>query len=347
MSGSQAHARKRGIALLAVLLMTLFLGALGSALLALTVVDLRIGENHETSAKLLYLAEAGIDYARALLEDSPRSLSQWLSDVAGPDGALATARDPDIWAASDDLPLLGWRPIILGEPGAGEYSVFLGNDVADGEGSLLDRNRTVRILGIGRLAGFRKSVSAVVTRSGFPQLNAGITTGNSPGLDFRLLTPNATERLVDGILASATTIHNPAWNGSVTLASIGGPQDYPVTVVNGDAVFGPGVGYGVLVVRGELCVEGAFEWHGLILVIGQGTMCWPSSAMGNITGAVFISRTRAPDRDAANPLGSLLPAVGTAVADFTGSGTVSFDGVEIDRANAAFPFVVIASREHL
>ena len=94
-------------------------------------------------------------------------------------------------------------------------------------------------------------------------------------------------------------------------------------------------------------MEGDFSWHGLVLVIGQGAMRWPVTAVGQISGAVFISRTRAEDRDAGNPLGSLLATPGPVTADFSGGGIVAFDTAELERAHQSLPYVVIASRERM
>src|SRR5262249_7384545 len=136
-----------------------------------------------------------------------------------------------------------------------------------------------------------------------PPADVGIIDDDS--LDGRLRIPAAMERLVDSISLSADELLNPGWNGTVALGSVGTAAEPRTIVVNGDCDLGPATGYGLLVVRGNLAIRGNVHWNGLIVVIGQGALKWTAGASGQISGGVFIARTRENDRSALNPLGSL------------------------------------------
>ena len=125
------------------------------------------------------------------------------------------------------------------------------------------------------------------------------------------------------------------------------PANYRIAVVNGDVSLGPGVGYGVLLVRGDLWVTGSFTWNGLILVIGQGSFHWNGAGDGSINGGLFLARTRANDRSSANPLGTLLSSRGEITADFNGArgSGIQYNTSMIEAANQALPYNAIAVRE--
>src|SRR5687767_5252458 len=98
-----------GIGLLLAMLFLFLLSLLGGALLAVSTLELRIGDNYKTATGLLYLAEAGIEDGRDFLRTSTMTASQLLAAAAGGDGALADSRDPDVLLASGDTPLIGSR----------------------------------------------------------------------------------------------------------------------------------------------------------------------------------------------------------------------------------------------
>jgi hypothetical protein len=101
--------------------------------------------------------------------------------------------------------------------------------------------------------------------------------------------------------------------------------------VEGDLNLGPGTGYGLLLVRGELNVVGTLNWNGLILVIGQGVVRWSPGITGTINGGLFTARTRATD-------GSLLVTPTDVTYNIT-------DPAQIRAANQSFPYNTIAIKE--
>ena len=50
-------------------------------------------------------------------------------------------------------------------------------------------------------------------------------------------------------------------------------------------------GYGVLVVTGNLILNGDFTWHGLVLVIGAALTTENGGGQGQITGSMYVGNT--------------------------------------------------------
>jgi hypothetical protein len=200
---------------------------------------------------------------------------------------------------------------------AAEYTVFLESET----------NGVYVLRSVAQIRRARKTVEMSVVRSGFPSLPMALNMAGDVGLDPRLTTPAGINRLVDEVSSRATE----HYTAPVVLNNIGNGNDYRVTVVDSDCDFGPGAGYGVLVVRGRLTLVGDFTWNGLILVVGEGDLSADMSAQGRITGAVFLART--VDN---NP----------AVANFDPARiAMVFDPSETDPARYRSPFKPISVRE--
>jgi len=166
-------------------------------------------------------------------------------------------------------------------------------------------------------------------------------------MESRLKTVSGLEDLVSTLMANASDTYRPAYGSATAIGTYGMPADYRIAVVNGDVILGPGVGYGMLLVRGDLWVMGSFTWNGLILVIGQGSFHWNGAGDGSINGGLFLARTRANDRSSANPLGTLLSSRGEITADFNGArgSGIQYNTSMIEAANQALPYNAIAVRE--
>jgi hypothetical protein len=164
----------------------------------------------------------------------------------------------------------------------------------------------------------RRTIEAAVIKATFP----------SDPLDPRLQTVSGLERLATGITQNATN----SYAGATTIANYGSPSQFGVAVVNGDCTFGPGTGYGLLLVRGQLTISGAYAWTGLIVVIGQGVVQWGADAIGHINGGLFAAQTR-------DIAGNLLAAP-------AGTTYTETDAAVIAQANASFPYIAIAIREY-
>ena len=170
----------------------------------------------------------------------------------------------------------------------------------------------------------------------------------SAELSSRLRTVSGLESLVSAISRSATDTYEPGFGNAASIGDIGGPTDYRVVVVDGDADFGPGTGFGMLLVRGVLTVRGNFSWHGLILIIGQGELRWNGPGNGEVQGGIFIAKTRNDDEDASNPFGTVSPSRGSVIVDFNSGGGkgIRYNTFMIDKANGNFAYSPIAIREY-
>lgn len=300
--------RDRGVALILALLVLSFLTVIGSALLATSAIDIWISDNYKTATQSLYLAEAGISHARELIHASSFTLADLLNQSAGPDRRLLTA---------DDSPLIASTPLIdnYGKP-SGNYEVWLRNDNADGAASLADTNEVVTLISRAQVGNSRKTLEVTIQKARFPEADS----------DPRLRSVDQLESLIAGVVKNATDIYT-----SPVLTDIGGPTNYRVIAADGNLDLGPGIGYGLLLVRGELNIVGNVEWNGLILVVGQGVVRWRPGVSSTINGGLFIARTRQLD-------GAKLPApagVSFSITDLT----------QVRAANRPFPYNPIAIRE--
>jgi Tfp pilus assembly protein PilX len=288
----------RGVALILALLVLSFLSILGGALLTTSTIDIWISDNYKTSTQSLYVAEAGIDHAREVLRTSGRTPTDLLNMFAG-------------------RPLLSQQLIDSSGRSGGYYSVWLRNDNGDGMASLTDSNEILTLVSLGEVGSSRKTIEVTVQKGKFPETDA----------DPRLKTVGGLEKLVAGIARNATDIYA----APKTVGDIGNPSNYRVVVVNGDADLGPGTGYGILLVTGDVTVAGNFTWNGLVLIIGQGVLHPANGVYGTINGGLFIARTRAPD-------GTLLDAPADVVFNINNT-------AEMKAANQLFPFNPVAIKE--
>jgi hypothetical protein len=177
-----------------------------------------------------------------------------------------------------------------------------------------------------------------------PPADVAVIDGN---IDPRLKNPLGLESIVASIASDATDIFNPAWDQDAFIGGIGAPASPRIVAVNGNCTFGPGAGFGILVVRGNLTIRGNFSWTGLVLVVGQGSMHWVTDAIGQVSGGVFIARTRNTDRSVTNPLGTVLGSRGAVTAVFDGGSVnaIQLSTANVNWANSPFPYSTIAYRE--
>jgi hypothetical protein len=305
--------QNRGIALILALLILSFLSIIGGALLTTSTIDIWISDNYKTSTQSLYVAEAGIDHAREMLRDSTSTPTQLLIAAAGPDRLLSTSTDLAALLASDDQPLIPSDPSLrsAGQPlidssgqVAGYYYVWLRNDNADGKAALTDSNEVLTLLSVGQVWGTRKVIDVTVQKWRFPET----------AMDARLKTSSGLNDLVASVTRNAADVY-----GSETFSNYGGPANYRVAVVNGDAELRSGTGFGILLVRGALNLAADFTWNGIVLVIGPGAI----QVDGTINGGFFIA-----------------PALTPAGVTYTVT-----DAAQVHAASQPFPYNPIAIRE--
>src|SRR5262249_48297415 len=136
---------------------------------------------------------------------------------------------------------------------AGQYEVWLQNDNADGTASAADSNEILTLISVGHRGSSRKTLEVTVRHGGFPET----------GADPRLKTVAGLESLATSIANNATDVYT----GSA-MGDFGVPAADRIVVVDGNLDLGPGTGYGLLLVRGELHIVADTTWNGLIVVIG-------------------------------------------------------------------------------
>jgi hypothetical protein len=86
--------------------------------------------------------------------------------------------------------------------------------------------------------------------------------------------------------------------------------------VDGDlSLSGNPSGYGILVVTGTLEMVGSFQWHGIVMVVGDGKVEYSGGGVPEIDGTVFVSKIWDNYTDK-----NLLGEVGTPSFDWNGGG---------------------------
>jgi hypothetical protein len=107
-------------------------------------------------------------------------------------------------------------------------------------------------------------------------------------LPWWLKTPTDTTALLDELQTMAV---DRSRYFTTTTTDIGTQANPKFTFVNGDASIGPNAeGAGLLVVTGTLTLNGNFNFYGLILVLGNGTVLRTGGGSGVVTGAMVVSR---------------------------------------------------------
>ncbi|GAB5519817.1 MAG: hypothetical protein RhofKO_20680 [Rhodothermales bacterium] len=97
--------------------------------------------------------------------------------------------------------------------------------------------------------------------------------------------------LWDEAEARASVVYDAAQTFSPG-TQIGSLYDPKVTHVKGDATFeGASGGHGVLLVEGNLVADDDFEWHGLVLARGEGTMKVALNNKARVYGALLVDHT--------------------------------------------------------
>ncbi|MEM1094212.1 MAG: DUF4114 domain-containing protein [Bacteroidota bacterium] len=109
-----------------------------------------------------------------------------------------------------------------------------------------------------------------------------------------IITGNLTldpQTLWDEAQPLATIVYDAA-HTFPTGSEIGSLYDPKITHVKGDATFkGVSGGHGVLLVEGNLVADDDFEWHGLIIARGEGTMKVALNDKARIYGALLVDHT--------------------------------------------------------
>jgi Tfp pilus assembly protein PilX len=124
------------------------------------------------------------------------------------------------------------------------------------------------------------------------------------------------------------------------LGTTANPQ---ITYVNGDFNMGNASGAGVLVVTGDLNVNGNGQFTGLVLVVGQGVMNVNGGGNGTFYGSMFIANTNGHTAPY-----SQLSSVGQPWLNWNGGGGngIYYNSCWADAINGMH-YMVVASREEM
>jgi len=106
------------------------------------------------------------------------------------------------------------------------------------------------------------------------------------GLGETLGTPTGLKSFIDAVQEISTSYPNDP--GSIDLGS---PTSPAIDYVSGDVTLnGSHDGYGILVVTGTLHFGGNFNWHGTVIVVGDGIMDFNGGGNGMIIGTALVAK---------------------------------------------------------
>ncbi len=192
------------------------------------------------------------------------------------------------------------------------------------------------------------SSTPYVTPPAVSSVNSSLSSGY-----INLTTVDGLTKFANTIIAAAGTNVYP--NGGVP-TNLGTSTAPVINVVNGDYTY-TGSGAGILLVTGQLTLNGNFSYNGLILAIGEGAITKSGGGGGTVNGAMFAANlyhdnpgTSGPGAYPAytNPIAlgsSLQPGIPYFGWSGGGSATIQYDSCWIGNASQGLPFTLIAQRE--
>jgi hypothetical protein len=157
-------------------------------------------------------------------------------------------------------------------------------------------------------------------------------------------------------------LNGTAYASSVSSVNMGSSSNYVVDYVNGDATLsGTSDGWGTLFVTGKLEFKGNFTWHGMVFVVGAGSIAFSGGGGGSVDGSVIVANICSGASPCNMPHGqvqspnALLGVQGTPSYSYSGGGTnnIQYNPCAVDNAMSGFyvtthpqstPLRVISSR---
>src|SRR5258707_226535 len=192
------------------------------------------------------------------------------------------------------------------------------------------------------------SSTPYVTTPAVSSVNSSLSSGY-----INLTTVDGLTKFANTIIAAAGTNVYP--NGGVP-TNLGTSTAPVINVVNGDYTY-TGSGAGILLVTGQLTLNGNFSYNGLILAIGEGAITKSGGGGGTVNGAMFAANLYHDNPGTSGPraypaytnpsaLGSSLQP-GIPYFGWSGrpSATIQYDSCWIGNASQGLPFTLIAQRE--
>ncbi|MCZ6541414.1 MAG: hypothetical protein O6704_07165 [Nitrospinae bacterium] len=225
---------------------------------------------------------------------------------------------------------------VAGADGAGGNGYDI-NGVADPECNGVNGVATEAVDGtptsVGNTAQWNACTDIICTWFSVPGSNGMTgTTGSTPDIDYggsAFTAQDAEDLYADLEPATKSDYINTGSDSYILSGGTYGSVTDPVTMYYDGklTVNGTVVGYGVLIVDGDLDVVGNLDWNGIIL-IGTCTACGCTTCPGGLTGS-----------GGANVAGALLignSTIDASTAEFTGTADLNYSCQGIAIANGAF-----------
>jgi Tfp pilus assembly protein PilX len=191
------------------------------------------------------------------------------------------------------------------------------------------------------------SSTPYVTTPAVSNVNSSLSTG-----PINLTTVGGLTNLVNLITGAAGANVYPSGTVPPNMGTNTAPV---VNVVNGDLTL-TGSGAGILLVTGQLTLNGNFSYNGVILAIGEGAITKSGGGGGTVNGAMFAANLFSDPVPAGGPgaypayttlLSPPSHAPGVPYFGWSGGGnaTIQYDSCWIGNVTDALPFKLVAQRE--
>ncbi len=145
-------------------------------------------------------------------------------------------------------------------------------------------------------------------------------------------------RFTQYLAAAADNLFETDAHLSGSDAVLGDPDNPEITVAMGDLTLsGGGSGAGFMVVRGRFEVGGAFQYNGIVLVVGEGEIDL-HGANKDLFGGVYVARIEGPDEDGNYTFG--VPTI-----EVQGNSNFYFDSDDLNMAINQLPLKTLSLRE--
>jgi Tfp pilus assembly protein PilX len=122
--------------------------------------------------------------------------------------------------------------------------------------------------------------------------------------------------------------------------TLGTTDNRKVVVIDGDYTIDAATGAGILLVTGKLTLHGAFNYDGIILVIGNGNILRNGAGNGIITGGIYVANIKGADHQIDTPDDTFI----TVTFETTGGGNSTIEYNAADQTDSSnltnrLPFV--------
>lgn len=173
-----------------------------------------------------------------------------------------------------------------------------------------------------------------------------LTSGNSPSFLQSVTTARQFLYGTEGMMNAAINQGRYFTSGAAAISSTNSLganlPDGAFTFVDGDLTLGPGnpTGQGTLIVTGTLTLDGNFNFNGVIMVLGGGTVVRSGGGSGNIYGAVIVAKFARTGSDS--------DQFQAPVFNTSGGGTanIQYNSDAVDRAKSVGGHSIAGVREY-